>query len=133
MILFVIKDVHMRSQHGITVSLTVFNRTEKDFSHEGQFPPQEQNNNQNCAGRKQEVPETIEPGQEQETSCFSRKQSFPLVGQKGPCREVCSFFCTSCPAATHGKRNVRLEKGTNPTSREDREGITLKCPTYSNC
>lgn len=44
-----------------------------------EFPPQEQNNNQNCIDRKQEVPETIEPGKEQETSCFSRKQTFPLV------------------------------------------------------
>lgn len=66
-----------------------------------------------------------------------RPAAFPgsrhfLWGSRRACRDLWSFFFTSCPAATHGKRNVRREKGANPTSREAREGLTVKCPKYSS-
>lgn len=75
-------------------------RSEKDFPPVVEFPPQEQNNNQDYTDGKREVPETIEPGQgpgeqrlfqeadvsaEMSTASSSRRKPEWVVNGKASC------------------------------------------------
>lgn len=63
---FICDHTHMHEEE-FTCRYCLFNGLWKarseDFSPVVEFPPQEQNNNQDCTDGKQEVPETIEPDQ----------------------------------------------------------------------